>query len=203
MTIAIRWIPNEPMQRIHIIIALLIALSCSQLGLQDDDDADIELNLLALATLQSSATQNSFVSLHRSTDLSVADATLTAVTFDRVVTGNESFYNSSTPSRISFSSPGTYLVGATVQWTTNGTGYRQMHIARNGDTTNRIVHSLVTSSSSGSVTNNASGIYTFSAGDYIELYVYQNSGGALNAQTSFPRGPNSVEYPNFWATKID
>ena len=84
------------MQRIHIIIALLIALSCSQLGLQDDDDADIELNLLALATLQSSATQNSFVSLHRSTDLSVADATLTAVTFDRIATGNELLYSSKT-----------------------------------------------------------------------------------------------------------
>lgn len=107
----------------------------------------------------------------------------TAINFDASRADTHGFHSASTnPSRLTIPAgeAGTYLVVAHLSLAASTTGLRSARIALNGSISNNMAdqripahpseHHLV-ASATGSV----------NAGDYIELYGYQNSGGPLDA----------------------
>jgi hypothetical protein len=82
------------------------------------------------------------------------------------------------PERITIPADGKYLVTASVEFSTNGTGFRQLEIKVNGTT--RIAEANDAASSSFSTSLGATTVAEFSTSDYIEVIVTQNSGGNLN-----------------------
>jgi hypothetical protein len=121
-------------------------------------------------------------SLYRSTDLSVANATATAIPWTAEFYDTNTFHDNSTNnSRITIPSgqDGYYLITGIVLWTNNGTGQRQHIILKNGAGTGWDDIAL-TNAASYTVTNGARMLYLV-AGDYVQLSVSQNSGGALDA----------------------
>lgn len=97
-------------------------------------------------------------------------------------------------SRITIPVAGLYLCQLNVSWAPNATGARVAHIRVNGAT---IISSVVEqAASTGVATRQFTGCtYKFVAGDYIEAIVFQNSGGALNAETF---GNLSPEFSATW-----
>lgn len=88
---------------------------------------------------------------------------------------------------------GKYSVGASVGFASNATGYRQISIRLNG-TTDIVFHN--TNAISGLVTRlSCSTIYEFAAGDYIEVFANQTSGGALDV---LAQGNHTPEFYATW-----
>ena len=118
--------------------------------------------------------------VYNSANISIPNATTTVLTFntERYDTNNLHSTSSNT-SRITFQSAGKYELSAVVRFAANGTGTRYIQFRLNGTT-------FIASESSGAVTSgdavdlSISTLYNFAANDYVEVAVYQNSGGALN-----------------------
>lgn len=115
----------------------------------------------------------------------VAHNTNTILTFDTENFDTDAMHSTaSNTGRITFNTPGTYRVSATVTLVTPGTGagvYTSIFIRKNGATTlrgsttptvNAAVDTLVTVST----------LVSAVAGDYVEAMVYQNTGVSVNAQ---------------------
>jgi hypothetical protein len=120
-------------------------------------------------------------SIYKSATLTISNNTATAVTF-----GNEDFdtdgFHSTTTNTSRMTIPtgkdGKYLVIGRISYVGNNTGVRQARIYKNGNLTTLTV---ATPSSSG-CNIETSGIFNAVAGDYFELYTYQNSGGNLDTE---------------------
>jgi hypothetical protein len=95
-------------------------------------------------------------------------------------------------SRITCVTAGRYHLGVVISMAANATGYREVGLLLNGATV--IAAADVPSVGAGAPTRlTASADYALAAGDYVEAYAFQNSGGALNVEavTAFS--------PEFWA----
>ncbi len=98
-------------------------------------------------------------------------------------------------SRMTIQTAGKYLLVGNVRWAANDTGYRQTYFYLNATT--NIGASRIQAVTGTQITiQTISTIYDFSASDYIELYVIQNSGGNLNVDT------NGNYTPEFMAQRI-
>ena len=118
----------------------------------------------------------------------ISNGTWTSVTFtapDLFDTDNMHSTSSNT-SRITINTAGIYLLTANIEWTSQATGFRASRIYVDGST---IISSDQRTTVSGDSTISAlSGIYRFTAGQYVELQGYQNTGAPLNiisGQTNF------------------
>lgn len=109
---------------------------------------------------------------------SISDNTATKLTF-----GSETFdtnglhSTSSNPSRITIVTTGYYIVIGWVYWNSAGGSSRWLRILVNNTTlynTNRV------SSASFDNAQSVDDLISFTAGDYVELSVVQESGGSLN-----------------------
>jgi len=111
---------------------------------------------------------------------SLANATLTAVTFDGTdILDSNSFHNpSSNNTRMTIPTgyDGKYLIQATIEFASNTTGGRELQIYKNGTT----VLQYVTTDAEGSLSIAISGTFGLVATDYVEIRAYQSSGGALD-----------------------
>ena len=109
-----------------------------------------------------------------------ATATLTALALDseRWDTGN--IHDTVTnPTRLTAQVPGKYYIFATVTWTDNPTGAREITIKLNG--TSQVLAGMNDDAfTSGSQRQSVGTHYELAAGDYVELVVVQRSGGPLN-----------------------
>ena len=82
---------------------------------------------------------------------------------------------------------GKYLLFACTSWAANATGQRLVQIRKNSSEIMRI-SSFAGESTNNNVLANGSGLLDLTAGDDLELFCYQNSGGNLGLQTnSAPR----------------
>lgn len=111
--------------------------------------------------------------------------TSTLITFDTL------WYDKDTPmwsagvgSQLNFNTAGNWLVGAALLWNSNATGTRQLDIRKNsaGLSTGgiRVGVDLRNATSSGNVTNSlAVPLVGVVAGDYVQVFGSQNSGGNL------------------------
>jgi len=118
------------------------------------------------------------------TNISIANSTDTALTFNTETYDTDAFHDTSTnTSRLTIPTgkAGYYQINANILWAGNGTGIRDFNIYKNGVRANYL-------SMSGQATNSQgfamSTILYGAVGDYFEIYVFQNSGGALNIQTN-------------------
>ena len=124
------------------------------------------------------------VRLQRSADLSVANDTITPVDFDMEsfdTPDNDLHSLSSNTTRITIPTgkAGIWVVGASVQFAANATGYRQLTLRLNGVTNlaQQTVNAVTASAIQTSMTVVV--LSQFSAADYVECVVRQTSGAAL------------------------
>jgi hypothetical protein len=128
--------------------------------------------------------------VYNSVNISIANNTDTALTFDSERWDSELMHSvSSNQGRITIVTPGKYLVIAQVDWATGtGTNPRKVWIRKNGTTV--VGQGLQPNESSGGVaTQNVVTLVNLVAGDYLEVLVRQTSGGALNVLASADFSP--------------
>lgn len=111
---------------------------------------------------------------------SVPSSTVTAIALNAEDYDTDSMHDVSTNnSRITCKTAGLYAISAQVEFASNATGVRQIFVSKNGTQAASLIFPNM-----GSVTNtqiNASfPPISLSVNDYIELNVWQNSGGSLN-----------------------
>lgn len=99
-------------------------------------------------------------------------------------------------SRLTCAVPGLYLITGHVEWAANVTGERDLRMKLNGttyigyDTRNAVTTGFETSQP-------LTAQWRLGAGDYVELCVWQNSGGNLNVVRSANRSP---EFSMCWVS---
>lgn len=120
--------------------------------------------------------------VYNSANISIVDNTLVALTFDSESWDTNGYHSTvSNTSRLTAPVAGKYLYIGNARFATNGTNDRYFAIRLNG--TDYIDGTGFSPNTSAIRTfGSLSGIYSFAANDYIELLVYQNSGGALNIE---------------------
>ena len=116
--------------------------------------------------------------LYRATDQTIGNASVEYVNYSSERWNEGITWSISEPSVIIIDTPGTYIVVVQNQWSnSSSTGIRITAILLNGETY------LAYQSNAGSLLyQNVSTIYKFEADDYIQIMVYQTSGGNLNLQ---------------------
>jgi hypothetical protein len=121
-------------------------------------------------------------SLKKSTDPSISNATWTIVTYDQENYDTDNFHSTSTnTSRITIPSgkAGKYEIFANIIFAPNGTGDRYVSLLKNGNEQFRAYGAKPSSVSATTYT-----LYTvedLAVGDYLEIRIYQDSGGSLTA----------------------
>lgn len=111
-----------------------------------------------------------------------------AITFDTVIFDNDYMWDATNPTRITFRTPGKYLVGGCVFWDIGG-GTRSIQVRRNGAlSVVRSKFSIPAAEASNSA-NEAATYFEFAINDYIELIAAQTSGGVLPALGTADYGP--------------
>lgn len=125
-------------------------------------------------------------SLYNSSAPSLTNNTWTLVTWDSESWDNDSMHSTaSNTSRLVFATSGTYLLTVNAWFAANGTGGRGVNLTKSGAGT-RAASNVVLSDGGVQATATAETLVAatvlrpFSAGDYVELWVWQASGGALN-----------------------
>lgn len=119
--------------------------------------------------------------VYNTTDLSIATGTPTAATFNSERWDNGGMHSTaSNTSRITIPSGGggIYQVSGHIVWAANATGVRSLQLRVNGTTT--IAVTDANSVSANTLSMSVSTLYALAAADYVELIVYQTSGGNLN-----------------------
>lgn len=116
---------------------------------------------------------------YRTTNQSITTATLTALSCASEDYDTDTYHdNSSNPSRLTVAKTGLYQVGASVVWDSSTTGTRAIYVVKNGTTSTRLAGNDKSASASGA--QNISCTLSLTAGDYVEFYVYQDSGGSVS-----------------------
>lgn len=126
--------------------------------------------------------------------ISIANNTNTAVTFDSERFDNQGMHStSSNTSRLTVPTGmgGKFLIGGHIEFAGNASGQRDILIQVNGSTV--IAYDRVGPNGAVSWKMSLTTMYALSAADYVELLVFQNSGGALNLDAT------GNYTPEFWA----
>lgn len=117
--------------------------------------------------------------VYRSTAQAIASGTITALALDSERYDDPVHPMHSTSinnSRITIAVPGIYVVLGNVCWAAGASSARECGLRLNGTT----YIDWVASVGDAAITTKTAAHYRFVAGDYIELVVYQTSGGNLN-----------------------
>lgn len=117
-----------------------------------------------------------------SSDQSISNGTWTTVAFNTEQFDTDAFHNNSTNNTrmtIPTGKGGYYLVTTAIQFGSNDTGFRATVLRKNGSDYQNL--NWVDADSGNTIWTSGSTIISCVATDYLEIAVYQNSGGALNA----------------------
>lgn len=146
-----------------------------------------------LKRLQQSIVPNTSARVYNSANLSTADSTLTALTFNSERFDNGDLHSTvANTGRLTVPITGLYLIGGNVEWAAHATGLRELNIRLNG-TTYIETDSRLSAGAFRSTFQAVSTLYRLAATDYVELVGQQASGGALNVLAS------ASYSPEFWA----
>lgn len=140
------------------------------------------------------ATDSPAVRAYNNANISLANATNTAITMNSERFDNAGMHSTSSSTErlvVPTGAAGKYLFGGNISFAFSGTGSRGHHCYLNGAT----IICENTQQASSSVGNEMSytSIYALAVADYIAMIGYQNSGGALNTTS------NANYSPEFWA----
>jgi hypothetical protein len=114
-------------------------------------------------------------------DTSLNNGTYTKIAFDTATRDNNSEFNAATDKWVC-ATDGTYVINAGLRYTANATGYRFVFIVIDSDATPTTSIQLNSSINSGATIAGRALItlsLALTAGQTIEIYGWQNSGGAL------------------------
>lgn len=117
--------------------------------------------------------------VYRGSNQSIDDSINTAVCFTGVRWDTGGHWSGANPTRLTCVYPGTYVIIAALGFVANGTGFRQGSLRVNNTTWIGTMAVPAVSTRLGTQFVVAS-LYALAAGDYLEAYVYQTSGGALD-----------------------
>jgi len=121
----------------------------------------------------------------RTTAQSIPDNSWTAISFDTIRSeekpATSSQWSSGSPTRLTCRLPGRYLIVASVRFAGNSTGGRGINIKVNGAWKMAV---LVPPPGTLETIISISDIISLQTDDYVEVFVYQNSGAALNANAN-------------------
>ena len=126
--------------------------------------------------------------VRNSANISIPTGAFTAMTFDTEDFDNDTMHSTVTnPGRITFTHAGIYRVTANIQLASSAVGSnRALEIRLNGTTVIAEVNLLPAATL---LAECLSTIYSFSAADYVEALVFQDSGGGLNVNTQTSWSP--------------
>lgn len=111
----------------------------------------------------------------------LTNATYSVVSFDSEKWDNRSVYDGINTTRLLAQQDGKYQVSSTVGFAANGNGARIINFRVNGNLSDRYGYQSTISIGSDLITViSSSTTLDLKAGDYVEVYAYQNSGGDLN-----------------------
>lgn len=114
---------------------------------------------------------------------SISNGTETALAFDQEDFDTHAQHDNSTNNeRLTCKIAGKYLITASAQFAANGTGQRFAWIRHGGST--KLAGTGQDAGASEQTRLSVSTIYELAVGEYVEVTVWQNSGGALNIQTN-------------------
>ena len=120
-------------------------------------------------------------SVRKTATQSINNSTSTVVTWTTEDFDTDGFHDNVTNnSRITIPSGkgGKYRFAWAIQWPSNGAGSPDLVIKKNGTA----IHNQVDASGGGWLCQNQSRIFDLAAGDYLEIFVFQNSGGSRNVE---------------------
>ena len=123
--------------------------------------------------------------LRKSANQSISNLTDTAVTFDSETFDTDGFHStSSNTSRITIPAGlgGKYRFTFVARFAGNSTGLRNLKFNINGSEGGALYRN--SNNGSSAAIFNASIVLDLSAGDYVEMIVFQDSGGSLNLEIS-------------------
>lgn len=133
--------------------------------------------------------------VYSSATQSLTNNVLTALTWDTETYDTNAFHStSSNTSRITIPSgyDGKYRIGGLVSFHPNGTGRRELQLYKNGAVL--AYGNTVIGSATDFIGNYMDWSTTLVAGDYVELYALQSSGGALVCYTTILNAQFSIDY---------
>jgi hypothetical protein len=122
---------------------------------------------------------NSLARVYRSSNKSITSSSDTPIDFNTEQYDTDSFWTSGSSTRITIPSDGYYHIDSTVAWEQNNTGYRRHWLRLDGGSTVIAEHQTIPAASSDSGSYISTDYY-FTAGQYIEVYVWHNKGTASN-----------------------
>lgn len=124
--------------------------------------------------------------IYRATAQSIPTATLTAIAFSTESFDAEDMWIAGSPTRLTVPATraGKWLIVGGVSYVGSLTGLREARIAKNG--TDQVINRRTTLAAAGeSSFVQATALVEAAAGNYFELFAYQDSGGALNTVGGF------------------
>lgn len=161
------------------------------LGVTATDDAANSRTLVTIpgANAQTVASNVTRARIRQTSVQSIPNGAWTAVTMDTTDFDSDGLHSPSTNSRFVIQQSGTYALTGMLNIGTNATGERGASIFKNGAVAaNRLAEVLqaATPAAFDTIIPIATGPVQLVAGDYVELFAYQNSGSAVN--TDFDGG---------------
>jgi hypothetical protein len=135
-----------------------------------------------VGTLDGLSTAFIGASVYHSTTQSTTTSVVAKKDFDSEDFDTDGFHDNSTNnSRLTIPTGmgGKYLVVASIDWASNSTNERYVAIIKNNTT--EYATSRITANSTAETAQSVSAVLDLAAGDYVEVQVYQTSGGNLNA----------------------
>jgi len=124
--------------------------------------------------------------VYKTANQSIPDSAYSCLTWNAELFDTDTMHsNTSSNSRVTFTTAGIYQVTLTCLWANNAVGFRYHTIEKNGTTTynsgtNIIEPFVIGALGATHAGANINFLSPFNAGDYIQVFVYQNSGGAVN-----------------------
>ena len=119
---------------------------------------------------------------------SIGNNSNTALNFTTSVYDQAEFWNVANPSRLTIAIPGIYDIRGIVRFAPNATGGRAIGIVLNG-VVSGLSWTLVSGLATYDCVIGVSTLYPLVAGDYVEIYAWQVSGGNLNSLTDGVNSP--------------
>jgi hypothetical protein len=133
------------------------------------------------ASQMNTYTSNAAASAYLTSSASIPNISDSIVTWNAEEYDNDSMWTSGSATRITINTEGIYVVCYTLAWAANTTGERIGWVQKNGSSSDRwgMVRTQA-SSGVGETIQNGVSIIKLNATDYIQVGVYQASGGNLN-----------------------
>lgn len=133
------------------------------------------------ATLGAVAATFSGSRVYHNADQAIATGTITALAFNTERFDTDTYHDTATNnSRLTIPSDGYYLIIGNIDWAANAAGYRNAFIRLDGATVIAADQHEEADSASVSIRQSVQTIYSFTATQYVEFCVQQNTGGNLN-----------------------